>query len=285
MKYEENIDLTNYNTYRIKTKAKYLIKPSNIEELISIITNLTKDNIPYYILGSGSNVILPDTSFKGAIIKLDNLNSIIIKDNYCYVSSGLSLNNLVLKTLDAGFTNLTNLYGIPGSVGGAIVCNAGANNKDIFSDIKAVLVYKDGLVKLINKNNIKYEYRNTEFKNSNTIILGAVLKLEKGNVDSAKDLIKTNLEKRKNTQPLEYPQAGSVFKNPPNNYAGKLIEECNLKNVAINGARVSNKHANFIINDNNATSKDIINLINKIKEEVKTKKNIELELEQVIVKW
>ena len=138
---------------------------------------------------------------------------------------------------------------------------------------------------LINKTNIKYEYRNTEFKNSNIIIIGAIFKLEKGDTKKAWDNIKENLEKRKNNQPLEYPSAGSVFKNPNGLSAGKLIDECNLKNISVGGAKVSNKHANFIINENNATSKDIKDLINKVKEEVKNQKNIDLELEQIIVKW
>lgn len=285
MKYEENVDLKKLNTYRIGGTAKYLIKPSDMEELKNTIKELNEKNMKYYVLGGGTNVILPDKDFDGAIIKLDKLNAFLIKDSCVYAGSGLSLNEFIKKCLDEGYTNFTNLYGIPGSLGGAIIGNAGANGSEMFDDLCAVLVYNEGLIKLINKENINYEYRNTEFKNSNAIIIGAIFKLIPGNVDESWQMIKENLEKRKNTQPLEYPSAGSVFKNPEGSSAGKLIDECNLKEKTIGGAKVSKKHANFIINENNATSYDIITLINEIKEEVKKQKNVDLELEQVIVKW
>lgn len=285
MKYEENVDLKKLNTYRIGGTAKYLIKPSDMEELKNTIKELNEKNMKYYVLGGGTNVILPDKDFDGAIIKLDKLNAFLIKDSCVYAGSGLSLNEFIKKCLDEGYTNFSNLYGIPGSLGGAITGNAGANGSEMFDDLCAVLVYNEGLIKLINKENINYEYRNTEFKNSNVIIIGAIFKLIPGNVDESWQMIKENLEKRKNTQPLEYPSAGSVFKNPKGSSAGKLIDECNLKEKTIGGAKVSKKHANFIINENNATSYDIITLINEIKEEVKKQKNVDLELEQVIVKW
>ena len=285
MKYEENVDLKKLNTYHIGGNAKYLIKPNDLEELMNVLNELNNKNIKYYILGGGSNILLPDEDFDGAIIKLDKLNTFLIKNQFVFACAGLSLNKFVKKTLDNGYINFANLYGIPGLLGGAIIGNAGANGTEIFDDLKAVLILKNNLVTLINKTNIKYEYRNTEFKNSNIIIIGAIFKLEKGDTKKAWDNIKENLEKRKNSQPLEYPSAGSVFKNPNGLSAGKLIDECNLKNISVGGAKVSNKHANFIINENNATSKDIKDLINKVKEEVKAQKNIDLELEQIIVKW
>ena len=264
MKYEKNVDLKKLNTYRIGGHAKYLIKPNDMEELKNTIGDLKKKNINYYILGGGSNVILPDEDFAGA---------------------GLSLNEFIKKCLDEGYTNFSNLYGIPGSLGGAIVGNAGAKGSEIFDSLSAILVLDDDLIKLVNKTNIKYEYRNTELKNSNIIVIGAIFKLVSGNVAEAWQVIKENLEKRKITQPLEYPSAGSVFKNPLNTSAGKLIDECGLKEKTIGGAKISKKHANFIINENNATSHDIIALINEIKDVIKKEKNIDLELEQVIVKW
>lgn len=285
MKCEENIDLKKYNTYHIGGIAKYLYKPSNIIELKELLEKLNKDNTKYYILGGGSNVILPDENFDGAIIKLDKLNEFKIDGNFVYAGSGLSLNEFIKKTLDNGYVNFDSLFGIPGSIGGAIIGNAGANNKCIFDELVSVLVLDNGYTKLISKENIKYEYRNTSLKNSNKIIIGAVFKLEKGNVKESWDNIKINLEKRRNSQPLEYPSAGSVFKNPDKTSAGKLIDECGLKGTKKGGARISDKHANFIINENNAKSSDIIYLINLIKKEIKKEKNIDLELEQIIVKW
>lgn len=285
MKYEENIDLKKYNTYHIGGIAKYLYKPNNIIELKELLEKLHKDNTKYYILGGGSNVILPDEDFDGAIIKLDKLNEFKIDGNFVYAGSGSSLNEFIKKTLDNGYVNFDNLYGIPGSIGGAIIGNAGANNKCIFDELISVLVLDNGYTKLISKENIKYEYRNTSLKNSNKIIIGAVFKLEKGNVKESWDNIKINLEKRRKSQPLEYPSAGSVFKNPDKTSAGKLIDECGLKGTKKGGAKISDKHANFIINENNAKSSDIIYLIDLIKKEIKKEKNIDLELEQIIVKW
>lgn len=282
---EKNIDLKKYNTYKIGGIAKYLIKPKSPFDLKNIFDELNKNNIPYLILGGGSNVILPDEDFNGAIIKLDNFNEIIFKDNYCFAGSGISLNKLIKTYLDNNYINLSKLYGIPGTLGGAIRGNAGCNNDEIFNHIKSVLVYDDGFIKFINKDNISYTYRETSFKHNNMIILGAILTTEIGDAKLEIDKIKERVKERINKQPLEYPNAGSVFKNPTGSSAGKLIEECGLKDYRIGGAKVSNKHANFIINYEFAKSSDIIKLIKEIKKEVKAKKNIELEEEQVIIKW
>ena len=280
-----NIDLKNYNTYKIGGIAKYLIKPKSVFDLKIIFDDLKSKNIPYLLLGGGSNVILPDTDFNGAIIKLDNLDEVIFKDGFCYAGAGINLNKLIKTCIDNGYVNLAKLYGIPGSLGGAVRGNAGCNNDEIFNHIISVLVYDDGILKFINKDNINYGYRETSFKKNNMIILGVVLKIELGDANKAYEYIKEIFKDRISKQPLEYPNAGSVFKNPEGDSAGKLIDECGLKDLSVGGAKVSNKHANFIINYEFAKSSDIIKLIEEIKKEVKIKKNIELELEQVIIKW
>ena len=280
-----NIDLKNYNTYKIGGIAKYLIKPKSVFDLKIIFDDLKSKNIPYLLLGGGSNVILPDTDFNGAIIKLDNLDEVIFKDGFCYAGAGINLNKLIKTCIDNGYVNLAKLYGIPGSLGGAVRGNAGCNNDEIFNHIISVLVYDDGILKFINKDNINYGYRETSFKKNNMIILGVVLKIELGDANKAYEYIKEIFKDRISKQPLEYPNAGSVFKNPEGDSAGKLIDECGLKDLSVGGAKVSNKHANFIINYEFAKSSDIIKLIEEIKKEVKIKKNIDLELEQVIIKW
>lgn len=280
-----NIDLKNYNTYKIGGIAKYLIKPKSVFDLKIIFDDLKSKNIPYLLLGGGSNVILPDTDFNGAIIKLDNLDEVIFKDGFCYAGAGINLNKLIKTCIDNGYVNLAKLYGIPGTLGGAVRGNAGCNNDEIFNHIISVLVYDDGILKFINKDNINYGYRETSFKKNNMIILGVVLKIELGDANKAYEYIKEIFKDRISKQPLEYPNAGSVFKNPEGDSAGKLIDECGLKDLSVGGAKVSNKHANFIINYEFAKSSDIIKLIEEIKKEVKIKKNIDLELEQVIIKW
>ena len=284
MKYQENVNLKKYNTYKINTMTKFMYEPENVEELKKILKNLRDTKIKYYILGGGSNVIIPDENFDGAIIKL-KFENLEIKNNIAFVDAGYNLNSFIKKIIDAGYTNLTNLYGIPGTIGGAIRGNAGANGKEIFDDLVSVLVLQNDDVKLINANTIEHSYRQTAFKNNNDIILGGVFKLEKGDQKKAWEIVNENLKKRKNSQPLEYPCAGSVFKNPEGLSAGKLIDECGLKKLRVGDAMISDMHANFIINLGNATSSDIIKLIEIVKEKVKKEKDIDLELEQEIVKW
>lgn len=272
------------NTYKLKCHAKYFYQPNNVLELKETINNLDNNNIKWYLLGDGSNIILPSEDFDGAIINLNNLNEYYLDDEYVFAYAGINLNCFINNMIDENIINFSELYGIPGTLGGALYGNAGANKKEIYDDLVSVLVY-DGEVKLINKEDIQYSYRNTMFKNTKTIILAGVFRIVKGDQFKAKEIIKENMLSRKIKQPLEFPNAGSVFKNPENLSAGKLIDECNLKGLKVGGAMVSEKHANFIINFDNATSSDIISLIEIIKKTVKEKKNIDLNLEQIVVKW
>ena len=283
---KEFVDLKKYNTYGIGGISKYLVMPEDIDDLSSLIKYLNKENIPWYVLGGGSNVILPDEDFDGAIIKLDKLNRVVIDNDIITAESGVSLGMFVNTLLDHGFVNYAHLMGIPGTLGGAIVGNAGAYNVSIFDYLISVsIIDADGNKKILNKEDIKYDYRYTEFKGKNSIVVAASFKGIYGDVALVREEIQLNLEKRRNTQPLEYKNAGSVFKNPPEYSAGYLIDHAGLKGLTVGGAKVSEKHANFIINYDNATSRDIIKLIGIIKNTVEDKFNIELNLEQVIVKW
>ena len=283
---KEFVDLKKYNTYGIGGISKYLVMPEDIDDLSSLIKYLNKENIPWYVLGGGSNVILPDEDFDGAIIKLDKLNRVVIDNDIITAEAGISLGMFVNTLLDHGFVNYAHLMGIPGTLGGAIVGNAGAYNVSIFDYLISVsIIDADGNKKILNKEDIKYDYRYTEFKGKNSIVVAASFKGIYGDVAFAREQIQLNLEKRRNTQPLEYKNAGSVFKNPPEYSAGYLIDHAGLKGLTVGGAKVSEKHANFIINYDNATSRDIIKLIGIIKNTVEDKFNIELNLEQVIVKW
>lgn len=283
---KEFVDLKKYNTYGIGGISKYLVMPEDIDDLSSLIKYLNKENISWYVLGGGSNVILPDEDFDGVIIKLDKLNRVVIDNDIIIAESGVSLGMFVNTLLDHGFVNYAHLMGIPGTLGGAIVGNAGAYNVSIFDYLISVsIIDADGNKKILNKEDIKYDYRYTEFKGKNSIVVAASFKGIYGDVALVREQIQLNLEKRRNTQPLEYKNAGSVFKNPPEYSAGYLIDHAGLKGLTVGGAKVSEKHANFIINYDNATSRDIIKLIGIIKNTVEDKFNIELNLEQVIVKW
>ena len=282
----ENIDLKKYNTYGIGGIAKYMVFPSSEEKLVKLLDYIKNEKMSWYILGGGSNVIIPDEDYVGVIINLKELNNYEFDKDVINVGSGISLGKLVNVMLDAGYTNLSSLMGIPGLLGGAIIGNAGAYGTSIFDYIISVkFIDEDGNIKELNKEEIKYDYRWTEFKEKKVIVLSAKIRCINGPVAEAKEKIKENLEKRKKSQPLEYKNAGSVFRNPPSHAAGYLIEHSGLKGITVGGAKVSEKHANFIINFNNATSRDIIKLVELIKSKVKDVYNVELELEQVKVNW
>lgn len=282
----ENVDLKKYNTYGIGGIARFLVSPYSVTHLQGLLEYLNSNNIPWYILGGGSNVILPDDDFAGAIISLKKIDQYEVKKDVISVGAGIRLGVMVKKMLDDGFTNYGSLLGIPGLLGGAIVGNAGAYGISIFDYLISVTVMdRNGNISILKKEDIKYDYRYTELKNNGVIVTAASFLGIKGSVAEELEKIEDNMQKRKSTQPLEYKNAGSVFRNPPNFSAGYLIEHAGLKGLTIGGAKVSERHANFIINYNNAKSRDIIELIEVIKKEVKLRFNEELKLEQVIVKW
>lgn len=287
-KYGEVINdasLEKYNTYGIKTSCEYLVKPNSIDNLILLIDYLKDNNIKYYILGKGSNVILPDTKFKGVIISLELLNNVTFESNIVTGEAGIILTSFVQKCVNNSLSGLEYIGTIPGTLGGALYGNAGVKDHTIYDNLLYVYVIKDNKLIKLDKKDIEVSYRHTSFKNTNDIIVSATFKLNNGDKDTMNNIIKESREKRRESQPLEYKNAGSIFKNPEGNYAGKLIEEAGLKNYHIGDAYISDKHANFIVNKGNAKSIDIKNLINYIKDEVYKKENIELELEQIIVNW
>ena len=281
-----NVSLKKYNTYKIGGKAKYVIKPYDVNSLIELINYLNKNHVHYIILGSGSNVILPDDDYDGALILLSNLNNIKVDNNIVTVESGINLSKLIMNIIDNNLSGLENLYGIPGTLGGAIRGNAGCHGSEISDYLVSVTYLENGIIKNIDKDKCNFNYRNSIFKSDNKkIILSAEFKLKKGDKTEMNIIIKNHQKKRLESQPLNYPNAGSVFKNPKGLHAGKLIEDLGLKDYHINDAYISDKHANFIINRGSATCKDIINLIEYIRGQVKEKNNIDLELEQEIITY
>ena len=285
---QKNVNLKNYNTYQIKSKTKYLAFPKNKEELISLLKYLKDNNIKYFILGNGSNIILPDNEFNGVVINLKKLDKFKIDKEKIYAEAGVMLPKLSLATIDEDLKGLEWATAIPGTLGASILGNAGAYLHEIVEFIESVEVLDKNLnIKTLKKNDFTYDYRTTSFKeNKDFIILSAVLKLDKGNREESLDLVQDRLDRRKSSQPLNYPSAGSVFRNPSKEMpAGKIIEDLGLKGKKIGGAEVSKLHANFIINKDNATSKDIRDLIDLIKEKVKSEYNIDLKCEQEIIEW
>ena len=285
-KLKENVDLKKYNTYKISGTAKYLIEVKDEESLVQLINYLKENNINYYVFGNGSNVVIPENEFNGVIIKLNEFNQIIIDDDEVTVGAGVMLPKLVNETVNNCLKGLEWASGIPGTLGGSVVGNAGAYLSEIFDFIVSVRVLDSGVIKELKKSDIEYKYRYTSLKNNkNVIVLSAKLRLEKGNSDESFNLMKKRMERRLESQPLDYPNAGSVFRNPENDFAGRLIEECGLKGKTIGGAMVSTKHANFIINYDNASCSDVRDLIKLVHDEVLNKTGVDLIVEQEIIDW
>ena len=280
-----NFALRDHTTYKVGGNAICAVIPEDEESLIILLKYLRDNNIKFKILGNGSNVIFNDSGYNGVIIKLDNFNSLKIIRNKIIVGAGYPFNKLAIRLSRLGFTGLEFAAGIPGTVGGAVYMNAGAYKSDIGYILTSIkVITPDYKIKTLYNKELDFHYRSSFLqKNKDYICIEATLSLIKGNVDEIMDLINTRKARRIETQPLEYPSAGSVFRNPEGDFAGRLIEEIGYKGKSIGGAKVSEKHANFIINNGNATGEDIKKLIKEIKEKIKEKYNIELKIEQEFV--
>ena len=281
----ENYYLKDHTTYKVGGKAICAVVPDDEESLIVLLKYLKNNNIKYKILGNGSNVIFNDSGYNGVIIKLDNFSDLKIINNKVIVGAGYPFNKLAIRLSRLGFTGLEFAAGIPGTVGGAVYMNAGAYKSDIGYVLTSIKVLTpDYKIKTMYNKDLEFHYRMSFLqKNKDYICLEATITLIKGNQEEIMELIDTRKKRRVETQPLEYPSAGSVFRNPEGDFAGRLIEEIGYKGKSIGGAKVSEKHANFIINTGKATGEEIKQLISEIKEKVKEKYNIELKVEQEFI--
>ncbi|MDD3048650.1 MAG: UDP-N-acetylmuramate dehydrogenase [Bacilli bacterium] len=283
----ENVLLSKYNTYRIGGKSKLIVYPKNTDKLIILLTLLKEHNIKYKVIGCGSNLIFSDKDYDGVIIKLDRFNHLNLNDTVIKVGSGYSLIKLATETVKLGLRGLEFATGIPGTIGGAVFMNAGAYKSDMGYIVSSVKVLTPDLkIKDIYNRDMNFKYR-TSFlqKNKGYICLEVTLALKHGDRKLLEEVTEDRRQKRLLTQPLEFPSAGSVFRNPENDYAGRLIEESGLKGYRIGGAMVSEKHANFIVNVDHAKAEDIKSLIDLVKTEVKKKFKIDLLVEQEFVNW
>lgn len=281
----ENYNLKDHTTYKVGGKAICAIYPEDENKLITLLSYLKENNIKYKVLGNGSNVIFNNSGYNGVIVKLDNFNHLNIINNKIIVGAGYPLNKLALRVSRLGLTGMEFAAGIPGTVGGAVYMNAGAYKSDMGYIITSIKVLTpDYEIKTMHNKELDFHYR-TSFlqKNKDYICLEATISLIKGNSEEIVELIDERKKRRIETQPLEYPSAGSVFRNPEGDFAGRLIEEIGYKGKSIGGAKVSEKHANFIINTGNATGEEVKQLIMEIKDKVKDKYNIELKVEQEFV--
>ena len=256
-------DLSKYTTYKVGGKAKVLVFPENKEKLLELLKYIKENNLKYFVMGNGSNLLISSKVFDGVVIKLNKLNNVQIYDNEVYVEAGYPLIKLCMLCADNNLGNLEFASGIPACIGGAICSNAGAYKMEMSDIVESVTVIdKDLNIVTLLKDDLKFAYRDSIFKEDKSyIIISAMLKLEYKDKSEILEIMESRKQRRLESQPLEYPSAGSVFRNPDAAPSGKLIEDAGLKGYTIGGAKVSEKHANFIINYNNATSEDIKKLI------------------------
>lgn len=279
----KEIKLKDYSTYKVGGDS-LMIFVDSVNSLIKLLKYLNVNNIKYKVVGNASNLIFSDYGYDGALINLSNIKLFKKYGNYFTVFSGYSLSKFSMEVSNMGYTGMEFSVGIPGQIGGSIFMNAGCYGSSISNVLyKVKVLTEDYKVKTLYNKDLDFGYRDSIFKHSNLICLSATFELGIGNINEIKSKIEEYRLKRFNSQPLEFPNAGSVFKNPEGLYAGKLIEDLGLKGKNVGGAYISEKHANFIVNKNNASSKDIVDLINMVKEEAKKKYNIELKCEQEIV--
>ena len=287
-KVEENVSLTKYTTYRTGGVARGIVYPRNVACLVKLVRFLKNENVLFKVLGNGSNLLFSDRVYEGVLIRLNELNSIeFFGRNKVRVGAGYSLIKLCVMAAKRGYTGLEFASGIPGSIGGSVFMNAGAYKSDMGYVVERVKVLTPDLkiIYLENKE-LGFHYR-TSFlqKHPDYICLEVIFQLYKGRRDAIEALMRERRSRRIESQPLEYPSAGSVFRNPEGNFAGKLIEDVGLKGKTIGGAKISEKHANFIVNYKNATSSDIKELIDLAHDEVLNTYGIDLKVEQEFVNW
>lgn len=282
IKIDEN--MSNHIHFKVGGPVDILLIPSKVNQVVETLKICKNENIPYFIIGNGSNLLVKDGGIRGVVIKLRNLLSIEVKDNIIKASSGTLLEDVSKKAVENSLTGFEFACGIPGSVGGAVFMNAGAYDGEIKNVIKeAEVLDRDGNIMVLSKEELELGYRTSKVMKDNLLVLSATFELTKGDKEKIQERVDELTEKRESKQPLEYPSAGSTFKRPEGYFAGKLIQDAGLKGASVGGAAVSEKHSGFVINKDGATAEDVLNLIAHVQNEVKKQFGVELHTEVRII--
>ncbi|MGG7060042.1 UDP-N-acetylmuramate dehydrogenase [Clostridium nigeriense] len=277
-------EMKHYVHFRVGGPADILLIPENKDQVIKSIEICKENNIPYYVVGNGSNLLVKDGGIKGVVIKLSEVKNIKVYGESIEAESGVMLKDVSSAAVENSLTGFEFACGIPGTVGGAVFMNAGAYDGEIAHVIEsAEIIDNNGDIKVLTKDELELGYRSSIVMKKNYIVLSARFSLKHGEVRKIKEIVQDLTSKRESKQPLEYPSAGSTFKRPTGYYAGKLIQDAGLKGYSIGGAAVSEKHSGFVINKKNATAKDILDLIEHIQKEVKKQFGVDLHPEVRII--
>ena len=273
--------LKSHTTFRIGGPADYFVTPENADQLKAVIEVCKTNHIPWYIIGNGSNLLVGDAGYRGVIIQIyRNMNNIKVVEDTLEVQAGALLSRISAAALEHSLTGMEFASGIPGTIGGAVVMNAGAYGgemKDIVSSV--TVLKKNGTIVDIPAEKMEFGYRTSVIKKEQYIVLGAVLRLQKGEEHAIRERMEELRKQRTSKQPLEYPSAGSTFKRPEGYFAGKLIMDAGLRGYRVGDAMVSEKHCGFVINAGNATARDVRTLMDDVSRRVREQFGVELEPE------
>ena len=270
-----------HTTFRIGGPAEVFVMPENLEEVQRILEICRTEDLPYFILGNGSNLLVSDRGYRGVVIQMDrNFGEVKVEGTEIHASAGALLSTIAVAARRASLTGFEFAGGIPGTLGGAVVMNAGAYGGEMKDVLRKVMVMdQSGKVFEIPAEELQMGYRTSIIKTAGYIVLGAVLSLKEGNLEEIKMLTRKLSEQRTSKQPLEYPSAGSTFKRPEGYFAGKLIMDSGLRGYRVGGAQVSEKHCGFVINTGDATAEDVCGLMKHVTETVYAKFGVTLEPE------
>ena len=270
-----------HTTFRIGGPADFFLLPSTVDEVRGILEICREEELPYFILGNGSNLLVSDKGYRGVIIQLyRNFSNISVEGIELCASSGALLSQIAAAARNASLTGFEFAGGIPGTLGGAVFMNAGAYGGELKDVLKeAVVMTEQGEILTLPVEKLDMGYRTSRIKKAGYLVLEARLVLEQGDMDKIRDITKDLTEKRVSKQPLEYPSAGSTFKRPEGYFAGKLIMDAGLRGYQVGDAQVSEKHCGFVINKGNATAADVLTLIENVREKVQEQFGVTLEPE------
>ena len=272
--------MSNRCTFRIGGEADFFVTPSSAQQIAGVVDFAKKENIPYFVMGNGSNLLVSDSGYRGIIINIGkNMSEVTVEGNTVKAMAGATLAKIASSAAKNSLTGLEFASGIPGTVGGALCMNAGAYGGEM-KDVVVSTTYldKDGNICTATGEEHRFGYRTSMF-GSGEIIISTVMELKKGNENEIISLMADFNDRRRSKQPLEYPSAGSTFKRPEGYFAGKLIEDAGLKGYTVGGAQVSSKHSGFVINSGSATCEDVKKLIEHIQKTVYDKFSVKLETE------